>query len=232
MIALLTVVLALPLFSGCGMTIGLNGRSPEDLVRGIIGLNDAPRIEFDDFYGQLLEEGRSWAGDKLRIGRISVGSAGTVGRSRGAAPIWIADIVRCDREEEIVGADQKIPKIKLCSGKLRQAVMSNLDIDGYEIGFNLGKEDSFIGSAVKPELIKVAAAEAQRLADAAMGSSDADSGRYVYELDIRRADAKPLWRVRKDCDADSPDGGGCSASDRWVVELEADTGKIISQEHL
>ena len=231
-IAALTLLPAcLLIFAGCGALDDSGGRSSDALVRGIIGVADAPRIEFNDFFGRLIDGGRTWAGDKLRIGRISVGPAGSAGRLRGAAPVWLATIVRCDREEEVDGADKDAPPIKVCSGESRQVVMSNLNIGGYGIGFDLGKEESFFGSAVKPSRIKIAAAEAQRLADAAMGSKGV-SGEYVYELTVRREDSQPLWRVRKDCDAALAAGNRCSLSDRWVVELEAETGKIVSQENL
>lgn len=224
---------ALALFAGCGKLGGPQadgGRTANELVRDIVGLSEAPRIEFSDFYGRLLDEGRRWAGDKLRIGRISVGPAGAAGRQRGAAPVWLATVVRCDREEESGGVDKNSPPIKLCSGEARQAVMSNLNIDGYVIGFELGKEESFFGSAAKPEQIKIAATEAQRLADASIGGKVAGAGQYIYELTVRREDGVPVWRVVRDCQAGKTADGQCPGSGSWTVMINAESGEVLSRE--
>jgi hypothetical protein len=232
LIALAVFAAALPLLAGCGAPNGSvidRERASSVLARRIAGFGAAPRIEFNDFYGRLMDEGRRWAGDKLRIGRISVGPSGTIGRSRGAAPVWLATIVRCDREEEADGAGKDAPKIRLCSGEARRVVMSNLNIDGYEVGFDLGKEESFYGSAVKPEQVKIAAAEAQRLADAAVGSQGADTGQYIYELTVRRDDGIPVWRVVKDCEP-SAANDKCPESGLWMVTVNAESGETHTED--
>jgi len=181
-------------------------------------------------FRRLIDGGRDMGGRQIAH-RTDQRRPGRLRRPvRGAAPVWLATIVRCDREEEVTALTRTLLRSKFAPvsrGRSSCPISTSAVWDR----IRSGKRRIIFRQRGQTEPDQIAAAEAQRSG----GRGHGQQGRlceYVYELTVRREDSQPLWRVRKDCDAALAAGNRCSLSDRWVVELEAETGKIVSQEHL
>jgi len=187
--------------------------------------NAEPTVAFGVFYAKLLEEGGAWAADKFYIGKISVGPSAGRDRSGSAAAVWEAQVVRCDRVDEINGENGG-NGAKVCTGEARRAMMAAANVVGVKSGFTLGEKETFYGTAVRPEEIRVGLEDAQAKTDEALGGGR--GGNYVYELTVRRSDNVPIWRITRDCGS-GPDSDVCRDEERWTAEISAATGEIISR---
>lgn len=183
-------------------------------------------ISFHEFWENVRNEGRKWAGDKLYISKISSGNFKEFDKYSGLSPIWEVHMVKCN---DIIEKNEYGKILLFCKGKAKILQQVENGIIGMEAGLHAKKETSFKGAAVDFDRIKLSAQSAEYEANQHMRYHLSGYENYTYDLKIDHFSNRPVWIIKKACSLRGVSERRCRSKDHWIVKVDGETGEIIKQ---
>lgn len=185
---------------------------------------DVRGITFEEFWAKGREEGTKWAGYRLRVRRIiSVPVVGFDGRS-GRAPVWEAQIVRCDKSLATVDEEEIGPRA--CRGRSVTIRMVEAGVKGADAGIHVSKEIHFRGFSIPEERIVISPQRAEEIANTHRQYQPAETDSYSYELRYDQRNDRPIWVIKRTCGYRGKSEGRCQSGDHWIVKVDAESGEV------
>lgn len=181
-------------------------------------------ISFNEFWENVQDEGKKWAGSKLYIGKISSGTFRGFDKHDGLSPVWEAHMVKCN---EIKEQKEYGKTLLICKGKSMVLRMVESGIIGLEAGLHVKKEGNFRGAAMDFDRIKLSAQSAEQTANQHMRYRPSGFDNYTYDLKIDQFSNRPVWIIKKACGLRGVSERRCRSRDHWIVKINGETGEII-----
>ena len=222
----LSIILILP--TVC-MLSGLTTKYAEARRELVESGKELKGIPFHEFWENVRDEGRKWAGDKLYISKISSGTFKGFDKYSGLSPIWEAHMVKCN---ETIEKNEYGKIIVICKGKVKVLRQVEDGIIGLKAGLHVQKETNFRGPAVDFDRIKLSAQSAEYEANQHMHYHISGYDNYTYDLKIDHFSDRPVWIIKKACGLRGVSERKCRSKDHWIVKVDGETGEIIKQTNI